>query len=335
MIPYIHVPDLPVAGPVTLHPFGLLVATGVVLGTWITTRRAAQRGLDTDQLNSFITWMLIFGFVGGHVFDAIFYHPEKIKADPLYLIKIWESLSSFGGFLGAGIGIFLWKYFETDRAIVNLGLFTLFSFKRRKTPAPIMPLADLIISVFPVAWIFGRGGCAVVHDHKGAVAPAGHWLAVGYPVREADFIHNAKGITGEVVWNWGPLQFVKGLAPHFDLGLLEWFFTVLLSVFLVISWRRKLPTGTYLSVVTLAYAPIRFLMDFFRLPDDGHTGDLRFGALTFAQYACIALFFYGLYAAWNAKRLADAGDDPLDFYKLAPKKPKKKAKRKSPEAATA
>ena len=47
MIPYIYVPDLKL-GPLTLHPFGLLVATGVIIGTWLATRRARQRGLDLD-----------------------------------------------------------------------------------------------------------------------------------------------------------------------------------------------------------------------------------------------------------------------------------------------
>ena len=42
MIPYIHVPDLKI-GPLTLHPFGLLVATGVILGNLLATKRASQR----------------------------------------------------------------------------------------------------------------------------------------------------------------------------------------------------------------------------------------------------------------------------------------------------
>ncbi len=35
---------------------------------------------------------------------------------------------------------------------------------------PILPFADLILSVFPVAWVFGRSGCSVVHDHPGMKA---------------------------------------------------------------------------------------------------------------------------------------------------------------------
>src|ERR1700750_3341587 len=111
MIPYIFVPDMKV-GPLTLHPFGLLVATGVMVGTWLATRRARSRGLDLDKLNSFITWMLVAGFVGGHMLDEIFYHPHEIKERWYSLFMLWEGLSSFGGFTGGAIGVALWKYFE-------------------------------------------------------------------------------------------------------------------------------------------------------------------------------------------------------------------------------
>ncbi|MGH7327112.1 MAG: efflux RND transporter permease subunit, partial [Polyangiaceae bacterium] len=84
MIPYIHVKDIPI-GPIPfigttipLHPFGILVATGVLLGTALATWRARIRNVDLDKLNSFITWMLVAGFCGGHMLDTIFYHPTEI-----------------------------------------------------------------------------------------------------------------------------------------------------------------------------------------------------------------------------------------------------------------
>ena len=98
MIPNIYVPDLKL-GALTLHPFGLLVATGVIIGTWLATWRARVRGLDLNKLNSFITWMLIAGFLGGHMLDQIFYHPQELVKRPWSLFLLWEGLSSFGGFV--------------------------------------------------------------------------------------------------------------------------------------------------------------------------------------------------------------------------------------------
>ena len=108
MIPFIHVPDFHILG-VPLHPFGLLVATGVIIGTALATRRARLRGYDLDKLNSFITWMLVAGFMGGHMLDEIFYHPDELVRRPWSLFLLWEGLSSFGGFTGALIGVLLWK----------------------------------------------------------------------------------------------------------------------------------------------------------------------------------------------------------------------------------
>src|SRR5579885_3601855 len=167
MLPYIHVSDIQL-GPIPLHPFGLLVATGVLIGTALAMWRARQRGLDVDKLNSFITWMLVAGFMGGHMLDEIFYHPEEIArfdnghfvwVRPWSLFLLWEGLSSFGGFIGGLIGVLLWKYYVLAPK-VNLGPLTLVWFQRRPVAQPVLPFCDLILSVFPVAWIFGRSGCS-------------------------------------------------------------------------------------------------------------------------------------------------------------------------------
>ncbi len=302
MIPYIHVPDLKI-GPMTLHPFGLLVATGVVLGTYLATRRARQRGLDLDKLNSFITWMLVAGFLGGHMLDQIFYHPHELVKRPWSLFLLYEGLSSFGGFTGAIIGAVLWKYFEsvTWLRIPVLG-FTIPKYRKRQVAMPILPFADLILSVFPVAWIFGRSGCSVVHDHPGMKADPGTLLAVAFPDRNT--LYSLQKATG--------IELVNGTYPQFDLGLLEMMFTVVLAAFLALTWSRKLPTGTYVAVCALAYAPVRFAMDFLRVRDL-EQADPRYGALTPAQWLCVALFVLGLVMVRKVRALQSSGIDPLDL----------------------
>lgn len=299
MIPYIHVPDLKL-GPLTLHPFGLLVATGVIIGTWLATRRARQRRLDLDKLNSFITWMLVAGFLGGHMLDQIFYHPAEVVKRPWSLFLLWEGLSSFGGFVGGLIGVVLWKYFEAV-PVWRTPFFTLSKFRRRAQTMPIMPFCDLILSVFPVAWIFGRSGCSVVHDHQGMRAPAGHFLAVA-------FGHADPTRTIHI----GSIQLRYGNDPHFDLGLLEMMFTVVLATLLALTWRRKLTTGSYIAAVALAYAPVRFAMDFLRVRDM-ENADPRYGSLTPAQWACVALFAFGLFMVSRVMKLRKSGEDPMEL----------------------
>ena len=56
-----------------------------------------------------MTWMLFAGFVLSHMLDSLFYHWEEVVRRPWSLLMPWEGLSSFGGFVGALIGIVLWR----------------------------------------------------------------------------------------------------------------------------------------------------------------------------------------------------------------------------------
>jgi phosphatidylglycerol:prolipoprotein diacylglycerol transferase len=295
MIPYIHVPDLHI-GPVPLHPFGILVATGVLVGSSVVTRRARSLGYDLVKLNSFVTWMLVAGFVLSHFLDSLFYHWDEVLKRPWSLAMPWEGLSSFGGFVGAFVGIVLWKYFVIDDGRL----------RRRERPHPILPYADLVLSVFPIGWAFGRAGCSTVHDHPGARATADTLLAVAYPLRPGE---------GTVTKLLGFIELIHGHDPRFDLGLLELMFTVIVAVCFALTWRRHLATGTYVVASALAYAPVRFAMDFLRVSQN-EGGDTRYANLTPAQWSCVALFVYGLSMIAYMHRLRARGIDPADSVRL-------------------
>jgi phosphatidylglycerol---prolipoprotein diacylglyceryl transferase len=165
-IPLRFLADLPLLGryldpahPPSIKPFGTLVALGVYFGAVVATRRAQERGLDTKKMGEFIFWVVAAGFIGGHMLDAIFYHPTRLANDPLYLFALWDGLSSYGGFVGAAVGAFSWRLYRNE---------------------PILPYADVLNSALPLGWAFGRAGCAVVHDHPGMLSDV--WFAVRYPM---------------------------------------------------------------------------------------------------------------------------------------------------------
>jgi phosphatidylglycerol:prolipoprotein diacylglycerol transferase len=304
MIPYIHVPDMHI-GPLPLHPFGILVATGVLTGTAVTTRRARALGYDLLKLNSFVTWMLVTAFVLSHVLDQLLYHWDEVVDRPWSVIMLWEGLSSFGGFVGALVGIVLWKYLVIENGRLRV----------RPTPAPILPFADLVMSVLPLGWMFGRAGCATVHDHPGARATAETALAVTYPA------HPGEG----TVTHFGFIEVIHGHDPRFDLGLLELMFTVVLTACFALTWRRRLPTGSYVVATALAYSPVRFAMDFLRIPQS-ERGDTRYLSLTPAQYGCIALFLFGVVMVFYMRRLRERGIEPGDAVRAPPAAPDEAAK---------
>lgn len=308
MIPYVHVSD-----PGTIHPFGLLVATGVLIGIWLATKRAHFLGYDVDRLNSFITWMLVVGFIGGHVLDELFYHPRVILDDPIEIILLYKSLSSFGGFIGAFTGIVLWKYFWFDSKFPGHPWLSWIGRIRRRTKAqPILPFADLILSVFPVAWVFGRMGCSSVHDHPGALASPGAFLAVEFPrgfPPDASPEYVAKNFAGART-HFGPfIEFLHGDLPRYDLGLLEMLFTLCLAVLLALTWKKKVRVGTYVVATAVTYGPVRFMMDYLRITD-GVNADPRYGGLTPAQWCCLALTMFGIGMFVVMRRHAARNFDP-------------------------
>lgn len=271
LIPYIQLPEIPLsflsylpligekidlADPPTIKPFGTLVAFGVYLGSVIALRRARERGLDTKKLNDFIFWSIGMGFVGAHVLDSIFYYPDKVAKNPLYLLELWAGLSSFGGFCGALFGSFLWKW---------------------RNRVSMLSYLDVVCSAFPAAWVFGRMGCSVAHDHPGRMTDL--WVGVQYP-------HLPPGI------------------GRFDLGLIEMLLTIPLAIVFFFRWKSGPKFfGYYAGWMSVAYAPVRFGLDFLRVgPGDKLPADERYWSLTPAQWAAFGLLALGAYVIRNGKK---------------------------------
>lgn len=159
LLPYVATPKpIHVAGPLELPAFGILVATGVMIGSLLAIRRAVRRGLSRAKMESLASYILIFGFVLSHVLDVLMYRPRDVLRDPLELVKLGNGISSYGGFVGCAVGVLVWKYVKKEK---------------------VMPYGDQISAIFPIGWIFGRAGCALAHDHIGRISDSP--LAVEFP----------------------------------------------------------------------------------------------------------------------------------------------------------
>ncbi len=262
------------------QPFGFLVGLGVVVGEHYASKRAKAFGYDPALYRQFVFWEMIVGMFCAHALDAIFYHPATFARNPLFIFKVFDGLSSFGGFIGAILGAIGWSRITWKKGSFVPHL--------REHALPILPFAECSTPAFVVTFTFGRLGCALVHDHPGALAERGAPLSVSWPVDENDGVHMIVG----------PFHFVRGSIARYDLGLLELLFLLLMVAAVLLTWKRRMPLGTYIAMVALTYSPVRFCMDFLRLRE-GPDSDARYGSLTFAQYACVAFFVLGLYFAWK------------------------------------
>ena len=157
MIPYLQAPSLKL-GPLTIEPFGIFVALGILFASWLLSRQAQREGLDSHALQDYAPWGVGVGVVVGHLFHLFAYHPEELSKSPFQILKVWDGLSSFGGLIGGILA-----------AVVY--------FRVRKLR--FRDYADTFALAVAPGWAVARLGCFAVHDHPGLRTD--FFLAVNFP----------------------------------------------------------------------------------------------------------------------------------------------------------
>ncbi len=283
MIPYFEQPSIHL-GPVTIHAFGVLVATAVVVGYSIAVRRCRRMGLASDLTEGALLWTLIGGFITAHLFAVLAYFPGDLRRDPLVLLRFWEDLSSFGGFVGGAIALAL--YFRSRRIPPGSG--------------GRMSLVDALAFTFPFAWAVGRLACTVAHDHPGTITRFPLAISLASPAARGYIrsIYEAAGLGASL-----PADPILARMGFHDLGWYEFLYLaiVLVPAFLLLDRRPHRP-GFFVAALILFYAPVRFALDFLRV------SDARYFGLTPAQYSAVLALI--LLAVWGARRNRAALGEP-------------------------
>jgi phosphatidylglycerol:prolipoprotein diacylglycerol transferase len=265
-LPYFHLGYIDLG--LHIQAFGIIVATGVLIGAALLRRYAEWHGVSDEHIRGITGWVTVAGFIGAHVFDVLAYQWHELMTDPLLFFKVWDGISSYGGFIGGAVGfaIYIW-------------------WKR----LPPRLFADITVVGLLPAFSIGRIGCTVVSDHIGAAVDPSKWysfLAMDYP-RAAGLAHLAEHYPGTS-------EFIRA----WNLGLIE--FLYLIPVNIIILWlafrSSKRPNAGLIPVLTgVLYAPVRFGLDFLR-PEET---DPRYLGLTFAQWASIVAFAVAVYVAFR------------------------------------
>lgn len=262
MVPYIEHPVLQL-GPLAIHAFGIAVACAATWGMWSAERQFRRRALDLAIGARLATWVVIAGFLGAHLFSVLFYFPDKLRADPWLLLRVWEDISSFGGILGGVVGAIIF---------FNVG-------PGREQRARQWDYLGTIARIFPASLAIGRIGCALAHDHPGTVTtfPLAISMRTDAALQYITGVHRQAGVA------IAPGGNDVGAARGFhDLGWYEFLFLALVIVPLFQLWgRRDRPGGFYLVAFPLLYLPVRFGLDFLRV------ADVRYAGWTPAQWVAV------------------------------------------------
>jgi phosphatidylglycerol:prolipoprotein diacylglycerol transferase len=294
-LPYFHLGSLDL-GPVPIQSFGVIVAAGVLIGASLLRRYAEWHGVSDEHVRGLTGWVTVAGFLGAHVFDTLFYEYKRFADEPILILKVWDGISSYGGFLGGAIGFMLYVWWKR---------------------LPVRLFADITVVGLLPAFSIGRIGCTVVSDHVGAAADPTAWysfLAMDY-MRDDGLAYHAQTHAPlldpqgrQVVLNSGIETLFQQNHAQFanpawndhllgwNLGLIE--FLYLIPVNLLILWlafrpSRRLNAGMIAVMTGMFYAPVRFFLDYLRPINS----DPRHFGFTFAQWCSIAAFGVAVYAA--------------------------------------
>jgi phosphatidylglycerol:prolipoprotein diacylglycerol transferase len=135
MIPYLHI------GPLSLPTFGLLVATGLLVASYVLQADLRRRGIPADAF-------LIIGIAGlAGIVGARLYHalesPAEFFADPRAFIFTRYGFAWFGGFLGGFAALLILA---------------------RREKIPTLTFLDACSPAACVGYAIGRIGCFLSGD---------------------------------------------------------------------------------------------------------------------------------------------------------------------------
>jgi len=211
MIPYFPQPVLRL-GPFEIHAFGVLAAAAVVIGGRAILVRASRKGIPPEEMFRFCFWIYAAAMVGAVLSKTLFDNFPDVFLHPSHLLHPVLGVRSVGGIAGGFLGGMIWcrvhrlSFYESLRRL------------------------DIVTYSIPLAWMIGRLGCALAHDHKGVASTS--WLAV---------------------------QFPEG--PRWDLGLIEFLFLIFMVIAFRLLDRKPRPVGFFFGLYGVVYGGFRIWLD--------------------------------------------------------------------------
>ena len=234
-----------------LHSYGLLIATGFILGIWLAQREGKRRGQDPEQIADLTFWILVAGLVGSRVYYILVNWRDYFEAGTFFVttsfgriprvLAIWEGgLVFYGGFIGA-VGV-AWLFMRRHRMA-------------------FLAHADTLIPSVALGHFFGRLGCFGAGCCWGDVATSHLPWGVHFPPESLAYQTFAARAT--------PAAFLapdrSATLPLHPTQLYESFGELGLFLALVVLVRpRKRFHGQVLATWLLLYALLRSLVESFR-----------------------------------------------------------------------
>jgi len=161
-------------GKLSVHWYGILVATGFLAGLWTASRRAARDGISKESVQDIVPWLIVGTILGARTLYVISYWREEFASNPFPAVfAVWQGgLVFYGGLVGATLAALIYV---------------------RRKKLPLWKMADVLAPSIPLGYAFGRIGCLMngccygreCHLPWAITFPPGHPTA-GVPVHPTE-----------------------------------------------------------------------------------------------------------------------------------------------------
>jgi prolipoprotein diacylglyceryl transferase len=120
-------------GPLTVHVYGLAIATGALVAIWILRRRYAGMGGDPDIADRAAVFAAVSAIVGARI-GYVLPRLGRYLEDPIQIVAIWRGGLTFFGALVGGLLAAMWYLRRKDQRFADF----------LHAVAPAVPVAQAI-----------------------------------------------------------------------------------------------------------------------------------------------------------------------------------------------
>ena len=112
-------------GPLSIHLYGVIIATGLILAVLYCSKRADQFGLTEDTLLDGVLWVTPVAILCARIYYCAFSW-EMYADDPIRVLYIWEGgIAIYGSVIGAVLGIIVFCKIKKVKIATVLDLVSL------------------------------------------------------------------------------------------------------------------------------------------------------------------------------------------------------------------
>lgn len=147
-------------GPFTIHWYGVIIATGVILALWLSVREGKRQGIAEDVFYDYLLWALPVAIICARIYYVAFQWPYY-RLHPGEIIAIWDGgIAIYGAIIGGFISLLIFCH---------------------SRQLPVWTMLDVIAPTVILAQAIGRWGNFMNQEAFGAITSKANLLAQHIP----------------------------------------------------------------------------------------------------------------------------------------------------------